>query len=141
MQRLTRSGLTKTTMGRIKQEKPEDFRDRVIDMVKRGLRRADMIKELGCGQLFFNAWFMQDFPCQRITDLKMALGVRTPNNRRNNKFGRDNPQKYNKPQSEAMTDEERELMHERVREAEQDYLPRTVVPVRIVSDEEWERLT
>jgi len=123
-------------MSRYKIPKPEDFRDRVIDMVKRGMVLKEMNKEFGCTQPRFSEWFRQEFPGQYLKDIKIAYKVRTPRMSRPNNGHKTGKGKYQKEDWIPMTDEQRAITQQRVREAEQDYLPRLAVPVRIMTEEE-----
>jgi hypothetical protein len=125
-------------MPRRPKTKPEDFRDRVVELIKRGVRVRELWKMFDCPQHRFVAWIADEFPGQSLRDLKTSLGVSTPrpNNGRKGTKGA-----YKKEDWHPMTDEEREETQRRVREAENDYLPRLAVPVRIMTEEEMKRMS
>ena len=120
-----------------RQTKPEDFRERVMEMTKSGMLRTEMCKVLNITSWRFAQWFTEEFPGQSLRTLKSAYHVRTASMARPN----NDPRKYDKPWTEPLTPEEREAAHQRVQEAERDYLPRLAVPVRVMTDEEFKRMS
>lgn len=114
--------------------KPEDFRERIIDMVKRGLLRTEMIRELDCKPTRFYAWFSEEFPGVTLRNLKNVYRMSGSPRPGNNRWKEYKPLK-------PMTDTDRIEAQRRVREAQQDFLPRLAVPVRTMTDEEFKRMS
>jgi len=121
-------------MSRHKTPKPEDFRDRVIEGVKRGVTQKQMALGFHVTYTTWLCWFNEEFSGRSIRSIRRELHVPLGGTREGI-IGCWSKKPKPKPVKPVVYNEETRNMTREQLEA-----PRLAVPVRIMTEEEFKQM-